>query len=228
MAPEQTGRLGVIADYRADLYSLGVVLFQLATGRLPFEQCATPAEIIHATIAESQTPSVRVNERIPLVLSNLIDKLLAKSPDQRYQSAYGVWCDLKVFFFSSSFLSLMQSTQRILTSVSQYILARVDRSIVSPENNDHHFVLGQHDKPLLYRLPATTYGREQDCAELLSIYERVHTGALGRVLVLLGGPAGVGKSALVGVLHQHVAIDCMYASGKVRLISLTIGALTVT
>ncbi len=71
-----------------------VVLYQLSTGHLPFEQTSL-LELVHAITSLPPTPLQQFDQRLPTPYSDIILKLLAKSPDQRYQSAFGVWKDLK-------------------------------------------------------------------------------------------------------------------------------------
>ncbi|MBN1173626.1 MAG: AAA family ATPase [Micromonosporaceae bacterium] len=92
LAPEQTGRTGRLVDQRADLYGLGVVLYHLATGSLPFEQ-HDPLRLVHDVLARMPVPPAeRVD--LPPILSAIIMRLLEKEPDQRYQSAEGLIHDL--------------------------------------------------------------------------------------------------------------------------------------
>lgn len=96
MAPEQTGRMNRAVDARADLYALGATLYQMITGQLPFVT-AHLAELIHAHLARTPPPP---HERapelgIPPLVSALVGKLMAKSPDDRYQTADGAAHDLE-------------------------------------------------------------------------------------------------------------------------------------
>ncbi len=93
MSPEQTGRTNLDVDYRSDLYSLGVTLYELFSGRTPF-QSDDPMTLLHAQIAIVPTPLHFVNAAIPEPISNIVQKLLAKSPDDRYQSSFGLHSDL--------------------------------------------------------------------------------------------------------------------------------------
>lgn len=94
MAPEQMGRTGLSVDYRTDIYSLGVVLYELATEHLPHE-AEDSAALIHALMAKEVTAPASINVRFPGLLSNLIMKCLAKASEDRYQSAYGLLRDLR-------------------------------------------------------------------------------------------------------------------------------------
>jgi len=93
MSPEQTGRTNLEVDYRSDLYSLGVTLYELFSGRTPF-QSDDPMTLLHAQIAIMPSPLHFVNPAIPEPISNIVQKLLAKSPDDRYQSSFGLHTDL--------------------------------------------------------------------------------------------------------------------------------------
>src|SRR5467141_809018 len=93
MAPEQTGRMNRSTDARSDLYSLGVTLYQMLTGALPFA-AAAPLEWVHCHIARQPTPPGDRAE-IPEPLSSLTMKLLAKNAEERYQTASGLEADLR-------------------------------------------------------------------------------------------------------------------------------------
>ncbi|WP_250032313.1 protein kinase domain-containing protein [Paractinoplanes maris] len=94
LAPEQTGRTGRAVDQRADLYALGAVLYELATGEPPFGK-DDPFRLIHDHLARLPVPPADVNPDIPEPLSKIIMHLLEKEPDNRYQSADGVVHDLE-------------------------------------------------------------------------------------------------------------------------------------
>ena len=92
ISPEQTGRMNRPLDYRTDFYSLGVTLYVMLTGQPPFVG-ADPLELIHQHMALNPQPfSARLS--LPLALEQIVFKLMAKDPEQRYQSAVGIAFDL--------------------------------------------------------------------------------------------------------------------------------------
>jgi predicted ATPase/class 3 adenylate cyclase len=94
LAPEQSGRVNHTVDARADLYALGVTLFEMATGRLPFE-ATDPLQLVHAHIARRPVDPASLRTDLPAPVAGLILRLLEKRPEARYQSARGVAADLR-------------------------------------------------------------------------------------------------------------------------------------
>ncbi len=96
MAPERTGRMNKSIDYCSDLYSIGIVLYELLTGKLPFTSDDL-LELTHAHFVQKPEPPHKINPELPEIVSQIILKLLEKNPADRYQSAYGLLADLKKF-----------------------------------------------------------------------------------------------------------------------------------
>jgi predicted ATPase/signal transduction histidine kinase/tRNA A-37 threonylcarbamoyl transferase component Bud32 len=94
MSPEQTGRMNRLVDYRTDFYSLGVTFYELLTGSRPF-QGRDALEWFHAHMAQHPRPPHELLPTIPPAVSALVMKLLAKTAEERYQSAEGLRADLE-------------------------------------------------------------------------------------------------------------------------------------
>ncbi|HWS37943.1 MAG TPA: diguanylate cyclase, partial [Actinoplanes sp.] len=96
LAPEQTGRTGRLVDQRADLYGLGTTMYELLTGHPPFGSAERdPLELLHDHLARVPDRPDRDDAAVPAALADVVMRLLAKEPDQRYQSADGVLHDLR-------------------------------------------------------------------------------------------------------------------------------------
>jgi serine/threonine-protein kinase len=93
MAPEQIDKPTTV-DHRADIYSLGVVIYEMATGRLPFER-RSQAETLTAVVHEPHAPIAEVAPGLPAALSAVVDRALAKGPADRYQSMEAMLDELR-------------------------------------------------------------------------------------------------------------------------------------
>jgi PAS domain S-box-containing protein len=184
MAPEQTGRMNRSIDSRSDLYALGVTFYQMLTGFLPFS-AADPMEWVHCHIARKPVaPSERL-EVVPTVVSGIVMKLLAKTAEDRYQTAAGLEHDLR-------------------RSLAEWELkGRIDP-----------FTLGEGDRPDRLMIPERLYGREREVKALLAAFDRIVAGGAPE-LVLVSGYSGIGKSSVVNELHKAlVPPRGLFASGK--------------
>ncbi|MDF2660607.1 MAG: histidine kinase [Paenibacillus sp.] len=94
LSPEQTGRTGMVPDYRSDYYSLGILLYEWFTGSLPF-QSPDALDIVYHHIATTPEPVYLKNKSIPKMVSDIVAKCMEKMPDARYISAYGIRSDLQ-------------------------------------------------------------------------------------------------------------------------------------
>ncbi|HEY0095089.1 MAG TPA: AAA family ATPase, partial [Archangium sp.] len=173
MAPEQTGRMNRGVDYRADFYALGATFFELLTHRRVFITNA-PLELLHAHVAQVPPSPRDLNPEVPEHLAAIVLKLLAKAPEERYQSTWGLLADL-------------EQCQRQLRS----------GGTLQP------FTLGLVDRPHQYRPPQGLHGRDADVALLTRSYARAAAGQ-GQLL-LISGPAGIGKTSLVNELYRVTA-----------------------
>ncbi|WP_428262267.1 AAA family ATPase [Haliangium sp.] len=183
MAPEQTGRMNRGIDHRADLYAAGVVLYQLATGQLPFTILDAVA-LVHAHLAVPARHPCELVPGFPRLLGDIIAKLLAKDPEDRYQSAAGLHADI------ARCAEEWHETGRI-----------------------RPFPLAQRDEIARFQVPERLYGRERELATLTGAFERVASGHTE--LVLITGPSGIGKSALVNELYKPlVATRGFFVAGK--------------
>jgi len=153
IAPEQTGRMNRSLDYRADLYSLGVTLYELFTGALPHES-ADPLEMVHFHIAGKPVPPRDRHPRVPEMLSDIVMKLLQKEPEDRYQSAAGLAADLR----------------RCLVAIDEGRPAE-------------RFKIGSADVADRFDPPQKLYGRGAETNALLASFERVARGGVETVTV---------------------------------------------
>ena len=94
MAPELTGRMRRAVDHRADLYALGATFYEMLVGTPPFPR-SSAAELVHAHLASLPVSPAVMAPAVPILLSDIVLKLLAKMPEERYQSADGLVADLQ-------------------------------------------------------------------------------------------------------------------------------------
>jgi PAS domain S-box-containing protein len=171
-------------DVRSDLYALGVTFYQMLIGALPFT-ASDPLEWVHCHIARKPTPPGERLENIPAPVSAIIIKLLAKTPEERYQTAGGLERDLR------RCLAEWEARRRI-----------------------EDFPLGVRDVPSKLLIPEKLYGRQGELATLLACFDRIINGGAPE-LVLVSGYSGIGKSSVVNELQEAlVPPRGLFASGK--------------
>ncbi|MDY6880661.1 MAG: AAA family ATPase [Thermodesulfobacteriota bacterium] len=153
MSPEQTGRMNRIIDYSTDFYSLGIVLYELITGSLPFSS-DNPLELFHSHIARTPRAPIRQRTDIPVPISEIILKLLSKNSEDRYHCSDGLVFDL-------------EKCRRQLE-----INGRVEP-----------FEIGETDISGELDIPQKIYGRRNEIDELVAAVDRVGRGVSELVLV---------------------------------------------
>jgi len=184
ISPEQTGRMNRVVDYRTDLYSLGVTFYEMLTGELP---CDTKdaLELVHCHIARLPRPPADVVRSIPSTVSGIVMRLLAKTAEERYQTALGLKSDLETC-----------------------------RTLWETEGDVPPFPLGQWDMSERPLIPQRLYGREKDIASLMSAFERVVSQGAPE-LIMVAGYSGIGKTSLVRELDKPLVRERgFFISGK--------------
>ncbi|MBV8330451.1 MAG: AAA family ATPase [Verrucomicrobia bacterium] len=207
MAPEQTGRMNRSIDSRSDLYSLGVTLYQMLTGTLPFT-ASDPMEWVHCHIARQAAPANERSKNVPTAVSAIIDKLLAKTAEERYQTASGVKNDLERCLDAVGMTSWSSGVSRASGSSSDSTELAEVLPYEIPE-----FPLGERDIPERLLMPEKLYGRTREIDTLLLAFERVASSGRPE-LVLVSGYSGIGKSSVVHELHKVLVPRGLFASGK--------------
>ncbi|MEM9215218.1 MAG: serine/threonine-protein kinase PknK [Cyanobacteria bacterium P01_F01_bin.150] len=176
LAPEQTGRMNRAIDYRTDFYALGVTLYELLTGQLPFSNDDL-MELIHCHMARIPSAVNQVNPEIPAAVAAIVAKLMAKNAEDHYQSALGLKYDLE-----------------------QCLRRRQEQG--QKQGQTSNFDLGQRDVSDRFNIPEKLYGREQEVQLLLDAFERVANG--GREIMVVAGFSGIGKTAVINEVHKPI------------------------
>ena len=153
ISPEQTGRVNQKLDYRSDLYSLGISLYQLFTGTLPFN-AQEGIELVHAHIALIPVAPHQLDAEIPVAVSQIIMRLIEKMADSRYQSAAGAKHDF----------------ERCLAQLEEKARITV-------------FPLAENDVPTRFQIPQKLYGREHEVLTITRAFDRVAQGPSALLLI---------------------------------------------
>jgi histidine kinase len=183
MSPEQTGRTNRGVDFRSDLFSLGVTLYEVLTGRLPI-QSTEPMEHIHLLLTQIPVPPQLLNPDIPQMISDIVVKCLAKTAEDRYQSAYGLKRDL---------LFCLHQWETF-----QYI---------------DQFDLGEFDVSCLFHISGDIIGRDRELSDLSSKWELVCQGGVESVLIT-GAPGVGKTALIKEMNKRYVQGNGIFISGK--------------
>ena len=153
ISPEQTGRMNRSVDYRTDFYSLGAVFYEMLTGRQLF-QSRDPMELVHCHIAKTPPSLHELNPGIPQQVSVIVMKLLSKTAEDRYQSAYGLKADIE-------------------RCIKEFIATGAVNA----------FKPGLHDISGRFQIPQKLYGRDKEIKALMDTFDRVSMGTKEMILV---------------------------------------------
>ena len=191
MAPEQTGRMNRFIDYRADYYAVGATFYELLTGQPPFA-VADAMELVHCHIARAPNWNLPSLTKLPGPLLQVVQRLLEKNAEQRYQSIQGLKRDLE----------LCRALSR-----------QLDQSPGQWPGLQHADSAGLTDHSGKFLIPQKLYGREGEVEVLLAAFERISNGPAEMLLV--AGYSGIGKSALINEVHKPiVARRGCFVAGK--------------
>ncbi|HWO25848.1 MAG TPA: AAA family ATPase [Kofleriaceae bacterium] len=196
MSPEQTGRMNRVVDSRSDLYSLGVTLYQLATGRLPYEAHDAMAWV-HCHVAVTPPRADEVNPELPRAFADLVGKLLEKVPDDRYQSASGLRRDL----------------ERCLRAWQEH--GRVAA-----------IALGEHDVSDRFLIPHRLFGRDAESLVLREAFARMAETGAPELILLSGGVGAGKSALVRQLLRPIARRRGLYVAAKFEQLERRIPYLT--
>ncbi|MDD4976507.1 MAG: AAA family ATPase, partial [Bacteriovorax sp.] len=173
-SPEQTGRINYRVDFTTDIYSLGIVFYEMLAGKLPYNS-EDPLEMIHYHMAKDATPIDQLNSKVPHIISDIISKMMSKRPEQRYQTANGISLDF------------IKYQQQILEGAE-------------PEKVSFH--LGEKDQHTRIKFISKMVGRDHEAQNILSCYEQVASGHFRSMFI--SGFSGIGKTRLIQELQKPI------------------------
>ncbi|SMF60059.1 protein kinase domain-containing protein [Pseudobacteriovorax antillogorgiicola] len=183
LSPEQTGRMNRSVDLRSDLYSLGITMYEMFSGEKPFLG-ENLIELIHCHIAKSAIPLIQRNQDIPEPVSAIVEKLMNKDADDRYQTACGLLADL-------ARLQEQLSAKKKLTA----------------------FELGQDDSKYRFEIPPKLYGREEEIEAVTLALDKAFQGA-SELLLVSGYSGSGKSALINETHRMMSHVDRYYCRGK--------------
>ncbi|EPS38277.1 hypothetical protein H072_8057 [Dactylellina haptotyla CBS 200.50] len=184
IAPECTGRMNRVVDYRADFYSLGITMYELCVGFLPF-RAVEPLELIHQHIAKPPAAPSEVNQSIPAAVSKVILKLLEKNVEDRYQTASGLQADLDV------------------------LINKLNDGVSLDD-----YMIGEADANSQFAVTAKLYGRERVLSSLKESYEFVKDKRSSSMVLIGGGSGTGKSRLVQEVQKAVIKNKGYFTSGK--------------
>ena len=187
ISPEQTGRINCRIDYRSDLYSLGIIFYEMLTEKRPFES-EDPIEIIHSHLAKEPVPVYHLNQEVPKVLSDIIGILLEKKVEKRYETSYELKCDL------------------------HECLNRLE--FKDGKHEIKEFVPGKRDTSEELFPSEKVFGRKTQIKVLMDTFESVKRDGIPK-FIMVSGYSGVGKTTLVNTIGTSIkSLGYIFIHGK--------------
>jgi predicted ATPase/two-component sensor histidine kinase len=173
-SPEETGRINYRVDFTTDIYSLGIVFYEMLTGLLPYSS-EDPLEMIHYHMAKVPTSISEINKNVPKAISDIIAKMMSKRPEQRYQTANGVSLDFVKF------------QNKLEEGLSAEVIS---------------FYLGEKDHHTRIKFISKMVGRDREAQKILDCYDHVANGHFQSMFI--SGFSGIGKTRLIQELQRPI------------------------
>jgi len=183
ISPEQTGMTNRQMDHRSELYSLGAVSYRMLTGIVPF-QSENPIEIINSHVLKKAIPPCEINHDIPPVLSDIILKLLKKNPENRYQSGFGLYSDIK----------------KCITSLYE-------------KGDIGGFIPGENDIPQKLIISKKLYGRTKNIEVFKNVFENVRQGN-SEIINVTGPSGIGKTTLILNILYPVIKNRGYFITGK--------------
>jgi predicted ATPase/signal transduction histidine kinase/CheY-like chemotaxis protein len=152
-SPEQTGRINHRVEFTTDIYSLGIIFYEMLTGRLPFDSL-DPLAMIHSHLAEESEAITALNPSVPTIVRLIVEKMLLKQPEKRYQRGFGLLSDLNRA-----------------------------KALWEDRDFRTHFQLGLDDRSHRVTFISKMVGRDQEAEAILREYSQVTQGAFKSVFI---------------------------------------------